>query len=111
MENILYAMSGGINVAILRAFTAVPMHAVASGMMGVYIGKAKFATDKHAERSCLYKGLWIAILFMFVRFLSLRRSVLGAIWGFAIFPLLIGHSSNSDAKSSPPSRKIAKPDG
>jgi RsiW-degrading membrane proteinase PrsW (M82 family) len=90
MENILYVTGGGIGVAILRAFTAVPMHAVASGMMGFYIGQAKFASDKHKERSFLYKGLWIAILIHgFYDFFLFVTPVLGNIWGFAIFPLLI----------------------
>ena len=90
MENILYVIGGGIGVAILRAFTAVPMHAVASGMMGAYIGRAKFAADKHAEKSLLYKGLWIAILIHgLYDFFLFAAPVLGAIWGFAIFPLLI----------------------
>ncbi len=90
MENILYVIGDGVTVAILRAFTALPMHAVASGMMGYYIGKAKFADDKTQERSFLYKGLWIAILIHgLYDFFIFASPVLGSIWGFAIFPLLI----------------------
>jgi RsiW-degrading membrane proteinase PrsW (M82 family) len=90
MENILYVMDGGIPVAILRAFTAVPMHALASGMMGYYIGKAKFASTKHEERSLIYRGLWIAILIHgFYDFFLFSMPVLTPFIGLAIFPLLI----------------------
>ena len=90
MENILYVMDGGIPVAILRAFTAVPMHALASGMMGYYIGKAKFASTKHEESSLIYRGLWIAILIHgFYDFFLFSMPVLTPFIGLAIFPLLI----------------------
>jgi len=42
IENIIYVMSTNLQVAVFRAVTAVPMHAVCSGLMGYYIGKAKF---------------------------------------------------------------------
>jgi len=90
MENILYVMDGGISVAVLRAFTAVPMHALASGMMGYYIGKAKFASTKQEETSLMYRGLWIAILIHgFYDFFIFAMPVLTAFIGLAIFPLLI----------------------
>jgi RsiW-degrading membrane proteinase PrsW (M82 family) len=90
MENILYVMDGGIPVAILRAFTAVPMHALASGMMGYYIGKAKFASTKREAKSLIYQGLWIAILIHgFYDFFLFAMPVLTPFSGLAIFPLLI----------------------
>jgi RsiW-degrading membrane proteinase PrsW (M82 family) len=90
MENILYVMGSDIQVAVLRAVTAVPMHSFCSGLMGYYIGKAKFAESKKQERVFLYKGLAIAVflhgLYNFCIFIS-------AIWGFAfsllIFPIII----------------------
>ena len=41
-ENILYVSTGGFEVALLRAFTAVPAHATFGILMGIYMGKAKF---------------------------------------------------------------------
>jgi len=61
MENIIYVMSGSWHNAIARGFTAVPLHAVCSGMMGYYIGRAKFAKTKEEEKSLIYKGLWQAV--------------------------------------------------
>jgi protease PrsW len=42
LENVLYVAGGGLGVAVLRAFTAVPGHAFAGAIMGYYVGQAKF---------------------------------------------------------------------
>ncbi len=60
LENILYTMNGGISVALIRAFTAVPMHAIASGIMGYFIGKARFDEDKQSAH--ILTGLALAVL-------------------------------------------------
>ena len=61
-ENVMYVMSTGMETAIARAVLSVPMHAGCSGLMGYYIGKAKFAQSKKEEKKLMYKGLGIAIL-------------------------------------------------
>jgi len=43
-ENLMYGMSGGW-ILVFRAFTAVPMHASATGIMGYWIGLAKREAD------------------------------------------------------------------
>lgn len=60
-ENILYVAGGGISIGILRAFTAVPMHAVLGVLMGVAYGKAKF--DVAGPRDPLFKSLAIPTFF------------------------------------------------
>jgi RsiW-degrading membrane proteinase PrsW (M82 family) len=62
MENILYVLRSGMWVAVIRAFTAVPMHALVSGLMGYYLGRAKFASSPREERSLIRHGLLIAVL-------------------------------------------------
>jgi len=90
MENLIYVMDGGLEVALLRAFTAVPMHAVASGIMGYYIGKAKFSENKQKENALIYKGLWFAILIHGTyNFLLFESPEISLILAFAIFPLII----------------------
>jgi RsiW-degrading membrane proteinase PrsW (M82 family) len=42
LENVLYVASGGLGTAIARALTAVPAHAFMGGLMGYYIGQARF---------------------------------------------------------------------
>lgn len=63
LENILYVSDGGLGVALLRAVTAVPSHAFASGIMGYFIGLAKFAPNKEVKRKLFLKGLLVAIIF------------------------------------------------
>lgn len=46
VENILYVSGGGVSVAISRAFTAVPAHAIFGITMGYYLGLAKFFPDR-----------------------------------------------------------------
>lgn len=90
MENILYVMGGTIATALTRAVTAIPLHATASGLMGYYIGRAKFAASRQQERALINKGLCIAI---FVHgtynFLLFSVPVLGSWLLVGLFPLLI----------------------
>ena len=55
-ENIFYSF-GPFSVLIIRGITAVPLHAIASGIMGYFIGKSKFG-----DPNLKYKGLIIAVL-------------------------------------------------
>ncbi len=61
LENIFYVAEGGLEVAILRMFTAVPAHAAFAVIMGYFVGLAKF---KHQFSISLYKlsGLFLAAL-------------------------------------------------
>lgn len=87
-ENVVYVLQGGINRAILRAFTAIPLHALASGIMGFYIGKAKFSPDKH--NYLIIKGLLIAALIHgFYDFVLFATPVLGNLPTLLIIPLLV----------------------
>jgi protease PrsW len=43
VENILYVIGNGMGVGVIRAFTAVPAHAMFGIAMGYYFGKAKFS--------------------------------------------------------------------
>jgi RsiW-degrading membrane proteinase PrsW (M82 family) len=61
IENILYVAQGGIGVAILRIFTAVPAHATFGVLMGYFVGLAKFKGIQTGPYLLL--GLITAILF------------------------------------------------
>ncbi len=52
LENVLYSVANPVT-GLVRAFTAVPLHAVASGIMGYAVGRAKFARAGTA--------LWLAL--------------------------------------------------
>lgn len=60
-ENIFYVMEGGLSVAIIRMFTAVPMHAAFAVIMGYYVGLSKFHKG-FARVGKSLKGLLYAVL-------------------------------------------------
>lgn len=59
-ENIFYVLEGGYQVALLRAFTAIPAHATFAILMGYFMGKAKFSNRKKWLNLC---GLFWAVFF------------------------------------------------
>lgn len=60
VENILYVMDGGAGVGLLRAFTAVPAHALFGVMMGYQVGLARFYPSEKYLR--LFYALALPIL-------------------------------------------------
>jgi len=59
LENLLYSI-GDPMVGAVRAFTAVPMHAVMSGIMGYFVGRAKVGVAAPARWVAF--GLFCAVL-------------------------------------------------
>lgn len=59
-ENLMYGLGGGW-VLVLRAFTAVPMHAAATGIMGYWLGLSARAPDPAAAAAVRRKGLASAV--------------------------------------------------
>jgi len=60
-ENMMYVLDGGVHIAWLRMFTAVPAHAAFAILMGYYVGKAKFSD--HSRFLLLFNALFIAVVF------------------------------------------------
>jgi RsiW-degrading membrane proteinase PrsW (M82 family) len=87
VENLLYAVEHGMGTTILRAFTAVPAHAVFAVLMGYYMGLAKFDRDNHAllMRKSL---LWAVLIHGLYDFFLIQNFVPGLI-GLAILVLYI----------------------
>lgn len=79
LENVLYVSDGGLHVAILRAFLAVPGHAFLGAIMGYYVSRAKFTGGD--RRPLLVRALAIPIL----------------LHGLYDTPLLAGDCSGGDA--------------
>jgi len=62
VENIAYVLNNEgqeMNVALIRMFTAIPLHAVCGVILGYFVGLAKFSNNKNI---LLYKGLFLATL-------------------------------------------------
>lgn len=86
LENVLYVIAEGFAVGIIRALLSVPGHAMFSGVMGYYIGKAKVSDTPWGARALLWKGLGFAILYhgSFNFILSMENELI-----FLVIPLLI----------------------
>ena len=78
-ENLMYGMEGGL-ILLFRAFTAVPMHAAATGIMGYYIGMSRRERDPGEAAACRRKGFLAAMLIHGLYDFSL----------FSGFPLMFG---------------------
>lgn len=59
LENVLYAFKYSWEITVLRAFTAVPAHAVFAIIMGYYAGRAKY--DYPNRNQLLLKGFALAV--------------------------------------------------
>lgn len=86
LENMIFVMSEGFGVGVMRAMLAVPAHALFSGIMGFYIGKAKFAKTPWDSRNLLWKGLLIGILYHGLYDFFLLS---GNLLVFAVVPLML----------------------
>ena len=65
LENVLYVMNGGIEVAVMRGILAVPLHAFCGVFMGVYYGAAKKAEIDGNRSLCsanTFKAIAIPIM-------------------------------------------------
>ena len=59
-ENLLYVIDGGVQVALMRMFTAVPAHATFGIMMGYFVGLSKF---RNHHVPFLILGIAVATVF------------------------------------------------
>jgi len=106
-ENILYVLNGGYEVALLRAFTAVPAHATFGILMGYFMGKAKFSKQRIQLN---LTGLLLATLFHGAYDFFLFINFIPGISIGAFISLIVGvilskkamrrHQNNSNFKSS-----------
>lgn len=87
LENIFYVLDGGMEVALLRAFTAIPAHATFGVLMGYFMGKAKFSNNKFRLN---LTGLFLAILFHGAYDFFLFIDFVPGIWIGAFISLFIG---------------------
>ncbi|TVZ59254.1 RsiW-degrading membrane proteinase PrsW (M82 family) [Flavobacteriaceae bacterium MAR_2010_105] len=86
-ENIFYVIVGGYEVAVLRAFTAVPAHATFAILMGYYMGKAKFAKNRVVMN---FTGLALAVLFHGAYDFFLFIDFIPGVWIGAFISLCVG---------------------
>lgn len=61
IENLMYSLTGGMEVAVARAVTSVPAHIVFGILMGYYLGVGKFITPT-INRKLLLIGFILPVL-------------------------------------------------
>lgn len=86
VENLIYVFQGGLEVALIRAFTAVPAHATFGILMGYFMGKAKFNGKRIADNLI---GLALAVLFHGTYDFFLFLQFIPGIWIGAFISLII----------------------
>jgi|GEM_PF-745808 len=88
IENIYYVLENGLNTALLRAFTAVPMHGLLGVLLGWYLGKARVEESNEGKKASwgfLLQGLfWATVAHGFYDFLAFQTNPF-AEWGLCIF--------------------------
>ena len=65
IENLLYVLLLGVGTGIVRAITAVPLHACTGIIMGYYIGKAKLSsenTGKYNEMLYIFLSILLPVI-------------------------------------------------
>ena len=91
LENVMYVFSGGFGVALMRALTSIPGHAVFGVFMGLHYGLARraaaFGNEKAANRELRLAYLIPVLLHGFYDFCL---SVNGWIWTLIFFVFYIG---------------------
>ncbi|HMB99436.1 MAG TPA: PrsW family glutamic-type intramembrane protease [Flavobacteriaceae bacterium] len=108
IENIMYVTNGGIQVALVRAFTAVPAHATFAILMGYFMGKAKFSENKIVLN---LMGLGLAVLFHGTYDFFLFIDFVPGIWIGAFVSLIVGIILSRHAIRKHQERSYFKPQG
>lgn len=103
-ENIAYVADGGISLALLRMFTAVPAHATFGAVMGYYVGMAKFEPARRTE--FLLKGLGGAVFMhglydFFLMQLLYEGMTLGAIGSLIVSIIYTRKAATLHQQNSP----------
>lgn len=85
-ENIFYVLDGGLGIGIMRAVISVPAHALFSGIMGFYLGKAKFAKTQGQTTKLILIGFAYGVFYHgLFNFLLFTQTALM----FLVLPLLV----------------------
>ena len=81
LENLMYVLEGGVETAVARMFTAVPMHACAGVLMGYYAEIAKFSKKPfiHLLKAWLFAAFLHGLYDWFLFINELPFLALGAV--------------------------------
>ncbi|GAB1429320.1 PrsW family glutamic-type intramembrane protease [Ignavibacteria bacterium] len=113
LENVFYAIDGGISTALMRMFLSVPAHATFGVIMGFFVGygkenivNAQSSKEKQAGVLTIFVGLFFASLFhgaydffLFIESIPLLAfgAVASLIVGIKLSLMAINHLSESSS--------------
>ena len=102
VENVMYVIQGGGEVAILRMFSAIPLHATCGIIMGYFLGKAKMEHENTEKNKILalviptiIHGLYNYFIFIEIITFSYIILIFGVIYGLKAIKI---HQKNSPFK-------------
>lgn len=102
LENVMYVIQGGGEVAILRMFSAIPLHATCGIIMGYFLGKAKMEHENTEKNKILalviptiIHGLYNYFIFIEIITFSYIILIFGVIYGLKAIKI---HQKNSPFK-------------
>jgi len=88
-ENILYVAQNGLGTGVLRAFSSIPLHVFAGIILGLHVGRAKFAKNDTARTLLVLQGL---VLVWFIHGLYDTFAQSGSALALLLLPLVVGVS-------------------
>lgn len=112
VENLLYVFSNGFGVGVIRAFTAVPAHAIFGITMGFFFGLAKFGT-KNQQQNFLLAILLPMLLHGFYDFILMSQNKLLLLLFVPYFGLILWLSfrmmkqHNKNSKFNPQNNSLS----
>lgn len=116
VENIMYAYNHGIETVIVRAFTAVPAHAIFAVFMGYFIGLSKF--HPLSKWRLIGFGFFIAVLVHGIYDFFILQRYYDWLMAFGLVTIIVGvylswllikdHRDNSPFKMTVETEAIAE---
>lgn len=107
VENVIYAYNYGMDTVLVRAFTAVPSHAIFAVFMGYFVGLAKF--HEHKKWRLIGFGFFLAVLIHGLYDFFILQQYYDWLMGLGLVTILVGgylswllikdHRENSPFKS------------
>ncbi|GIN85642.1 protease PrsW [Heyndrickxia sporothermodurans] len=85
VENILYLLADGVGTAFGRALLPVSSHALFGVIMGYYLGKAKFSTNKKIKRTLFFSFIVPLLLHGFYDYILLAKTK----WIYYMIPFML----------------------
>ncbi|MCX7030019.1 MAG: PrsW family glutamic-type intramembrane protease [Spirochaetes bacterium] len=90
LENVIYVARLGLGAGAARAFSAIPLHVFTAVLVGLPVGRARFAVSRAARNSLVLRGFALA---WFVHGLYDMLALSGSALALLLLPFLAGLST------------------